>query len=243
MDRKERIHDLRETLIATLQGWQADMWSSMPGIVQSVDLVKQTCVVQIAIQMAVQDITTGTTQLQSVSPLLDCPLFFPHGGNMSITFPVAAGDECLVVFASRCIDGWWQNGGVQPQAIFRMHDLSDGFAFVGFRSNGNVVGSISATKLQIRSADGDNVIEVDPTGAQINVRAGTLVTVAAPAIILQGTTTIQGSLSVTAGVEIGVGLAVGTDITTGTLEVGGRPFASHIHSGVTTGIHDSGPPV
>lgn len=230
MDRKERIVDLRETLIATLQGWQADMWSSMPGIIQSVDFEKQTCVVQIAITMTVQDIETGATTQQKISPLLDCPMFFPHGGSMSITFPVAAGDECLVCFASRCIDGWWQNGGVQPQALFRMHDLSDGFAFIGFRSNSKVVSGISSTNLQIRSADGNTKIDVSPTGH---------ITVKSVGITLDGNVEITGSLIVDGGVVAENGLAV----TAGPLTVGSRSFDLHVHTGVTTGTHNSGPPL
>lgn len=237
MDRKERIKDLSQTLIAALQGWQADMWSAMPGIIQSVDLVKQSCVVQVAIQMSVQDLETGESSLQSISPLLDAPLFFPHGGAMSITFPVAAGDECLVVFASRCIDGWWQSGGVQPQALFRMHDLSDGFVFAGFRSNNNVISGISSTKLQIRSADGTNVIEVDPVGGQVNVMSVNSVNVTAPGIDLNGNVTISGSLVVDGGTVLQDGLAVAGLTTTDTLSVGGHPFAAHIHTGGTISGH------
>ena len=33
-------------------------------------------------------------------------MVFPGGGGFALTFPVAAGDECLVVFASRCIDDY-----------------------------------------------------------------------------------------------------------------------------------------
>ena len=61
-------------------------------------------------------------------------MVFPGGGGWSITFPVSKGDEALVVFASRCIDDWWQSGGVGIQPDLRMHDLSDGFAIIGPRS-------------------------------------------------------------------------------------------------------------
>jgi len=242
MDRKERIRDLSQTLIAALQGWQADMWSAMPGIIQSVDLEKQSCVVQVAIQMSVQDLETGQSNLQSISPLLDCPLFFPHGGNMSITFPVVAGDECLVVFASRCIDGWWQSGGVQPQSLFRMHDLSDGFVFPGFRSNGKVISGISATKLQIRSADGTNVIEVDPTGGNINLTATARISLTAPEIDFNGNTITSGSAIVDGPLTASDGAAVTGLTSTDTLTVGGHPYTAHIHTGGTLTGGLTGPP-
>ncbi|MFW8450019.1 Gp138 family membrane-puncturing spike protein, partial [Klebsiella pneumoniae] len=59
--------------------------------------------------------------------LVDVPVVFPRGGGCTLTFPVKPGDECLVIFADRCIDFWWQSGGIQEPVDERMHDLSDAF--------------------------------------------------------------------------------------------------------------------
>ena len=76
--------------------------------------------------------------------LMDVPVFFPFG----YTFDVSEGDECLVVFADSCIDGWFQNGGVSSPQVARKHDLSDGFAFVGFSSKKNMSEAVNlSTKL------------------------------------------------------------------------------------------------
>lgn len=234
MDPKERLSgDLTQTLIAMLQGWQADLWTALPGIIQSVNFAEQTCVVQISIQMSVRDIETGVTGWQSISPLLDCPLFFPHGGSMSITFPVAEGDECLVVFASRCIDGWFESAAVQPQALFRMHDLSDGFVFAGFRSKPKVIAGISSTKLQIRSADGTNVIEVDPTAGKITLTAVDEIVLDAPTITAVGQLVSQG----------GIAAEDGINLSGGVLMINGHLYTLHSHSGVTSGGGTSGPVV
>lgn len=243
MDPKERLRDLRETLLATLQGWQADMWTAMPGIIQSVDFEKQSCVVQISVQVSVRDITTGESSWQSISPLLDCPLFFPHGGKYTITFPVTKGDECLVVFASRCIDGWWGNGQVQPQALFRMHDLSDGFVFAGFRSTPSVIPSISSTKLQIRTIDSSEIVELDAHEKQVNIIAGVQVNVTAPDIELNGNVTVTGALLVETGLTAEGGATVTGGTITDTLTVGGHPFNTHIHTGGTLSGGHTGPPV
>ena len=74
--------------------------------------------------------------------LLDVPVFFP--GNY--TFPVTAGDECLVIFADTCIDGWFQNSGINVPMSARRHDLSDGFALVGFFSAKKATGGINLTE-------------------------------------------------------------------------------------------------
>jgi len=48
---------------------------------------------------------------------------------------VNPGDACLVIFADRDIDAWLEGGNEKPSG--RMHSLSDGFAFVGFKTRHN----------------------------------------------------------------------------------------------------------
>ena len=64
--------------------------------------------------------------------LLDVPVFF--WGNF--TFTPQKGDGCLVICADRSIDSWMQSGGISTPMAARVHSLSDGFAFVGFRQTG-----------------------------------------------------------------------------------------------------------
>lgn len=156
-------------MLDMLDGRQAKTWTAGPGIIQSFDPVAITCAVQMATQMKVfkQD---GTWSWVSLPLLTDVPVCFPGGGGFTLTFPVAAGDEALIVFAQRCIDAWWQNGGVQPQAEFRMHDLSDGFALPGVRSQPRVIPSVSTNSVQLRSDDGLAYVEL-AGGHVCNVRA------------------------------------------------------------------------
>ena len=63
--------------------------------------------------------------------LSDVPVFMP------VPFEVNAGDACLVIFADRDIDAWFESGEAEVPPSGRMHSLSDGFAFVGFRTRGN----------------------------------------------------------------------------------------------------------
>jgi hypothetical protein len=85
---------------------------------------------------------------------VDVPVIFPRGGGCTLTFPVKAGDECLLIFADRCIDFWWQNGGVQKPVDLRMHDLSDAFAIVGPQSQAHKISGISTSAAQLRTDDG-----------------------------------------------------------------------------------------
>ena len=135
MDRRERLegYGLSEAVLAAMSSHQAGMWTALPGIVQSVNLTAMTVEVEPTVQ-ALLTAADGTETWTNIPVLPDVPICFPGGGGFTLTFPVAVGDECLVVFSSRCIDAWWQSGGVQPQAELRMHDLSDAFAIIGPRS-------------------------------------------------------------------------------------------------------------
>ena len=134
MDRSERYENQHITLLNTIMNERKDVWTALPGVITSFDKSTLTCNVQPTIQAKVTDRSTDTTTWENLPELLDCPVFYPSGGGFTLTFPIKEGDECLVVFSSRCIDSWWDQGGVQPQGIMRMHDLSDGIVFCGIRS-------------------------------------------------------------------------------------------------------------
>jgi hypothetical protein len=164
----ERTNDPQEALRLALEGHQAQIWTALPGIIQSFDASAITCVVQPAIKAQVRA-PDGSTQWVALPLLLDCPVVFPRGGGCTLTFPIAQGDECLVVFASRCIDAWWTAGGVQAQSEFRMHDLSDGFALPGPFSQATKISGISTTAAQLRSNDGEAYLQLNPSTHEIDI--------------------------------------------------------------------------
>ena len=81
---------------------------ALPGKIVSFDAESQTAVIQPAVKRRAE---------QRDVPL---PLLNP-------------GDACLVIFADCDIDAWFESGEAEMPASNRMHSLSDGFAFVGFR--------------------------------------------------------------------------------------------------------------
>src|SRR6185312_4825399 len=184
MDPKERYNDSEEALRTAVEGLLAKTWTAMPGIVQSFDRVKMTCEVQPAI-LGQQRAEDGSIQNVQIPLLLDVPIVFPSAGGYSLTFPVQQGDEVVVVFADRCIDGWWQSGGVQAQAELRMHDLSDGFAIAGIRSQPRVLsGGVSTNSCQLRTDDGTAFIDLSPgriklVATNINIEASSRATIGA----------------------------------------------------------------
>ena len=180
MDDRERIDDFEESLRMAQEGQQSRIWTSLPGIVQAVDLVKQTVSVQLAVQGKTVD-ENGAVAWAPLPILEDVPIVWPRAGGFVITFPVKQKDECLVTFASRCIDSWWQSGSVGVPAEQRMHDLSDGFATFGPTSQAKKISGVSDANIQIRNEAGDTYIEITPGGG-VNIKSTAATTFSAPVV-------------------------------------------------------------
>lgn len=211
MDRAERVDNPCEAARAGLDGKQAEIWTALPGIIEAFDAARQTCSVQPCIKGKVEA-ENGAVSSVALPLLVDIPVLFPSGGGMAFTFPIQAGDECLVVFASRCIDAWWQSGGVQEPLTARMHDLSDGFAIVGPRSQVRKLQGVSTTEAQVRSEDGLLCMSFDPATHKI-------------------TMTVPGGLHVTGAIT-----------ATGDITGAGTSLHSHVHGNVEPGGGTSGGP-
>ena len=118
-DRAFLSNDEREAL---KQEFFASLHCALPGKVVSFDSVKQTAEIQPAVKM-------GSL---SFPVLADVSVFMP------VPFEVRPGDACLVVFADIDIDAWFDTGEASVPRSARRHSLSDGFAFVGWRTSPNL---------------------------------------------------------------------------------------------------------
>lgn len=222
----------------------AQLWTSLPGIIQSFDPVAQTCTIVPAVQGAV--ITpSGEVQLVDLPVLVDCPVLWPNGGGFTLTFPIEPGDEGLIMFASRCIDSWWESGSSTPvpPAEIRFHDLSDGFVMVGPRSLPKAISGVSTTSTQLRKDDGTAYVEISDNG-DIKLKSPTLVTIDSPQTICTGTLTVEGLLTYQDGMTgAGGGDITGTvTVTSGDVVADSKSLKTHTHGGVTTGGGNTGAP-
>lgn len=157
-----------------IQGRKNDIKSEINciaiGTVQSFDSNDQTVNVQINY---VRVLTGGTAtdapnnddttrKLVPYPILVKCPLMMLSGGQAVITFPVAQGDSCIILFNDRDMDTWWNSGIVgNPPNSARLHDLSDGIVIVGIRNLTNAIqGYFNGFKIGYGNAS----ITIDPSG-------------------------------------------------------------------------------
>lgn len=199
-----------------------------PAKITSIDYEKQTLNAQITIREKING------QLFGIPELLDVPFFVLGGGDYSLTFPIKKDDECLIVFADSCIDAWWQNGGMQNPIDPRRHDLSDGFALVGFKSQKNKLNNYSDESFQIRRGEevpieikddsiiiqkGENEIKIEDDNIIISVEEETKIKIDKDGTILVKANEIK---------------------LDGTVKINNKDFMSHVHSGGNQGANTGG---
>jgi hypothetical protein len=187
-----------------LDGWQADIWTALPGIYQGAG-IDGTANVQPSVKGWVWD-AKGKASPTQYPLCVNCPILWPGGGGFQLTFPLTAGTtEGLLIFAARSIDAWWKHGGVQPQVDFRKHNLSDGFFLPSPCGRATAASSVSSDSAQLRSTDGNTYVELS---------GGNIVNIVAPGgVNITADVTITGKLTTTSDAKITGKLEVDDTLT------------------------------
>jgi hypothetical protein len=192
----------------------------------------QTVNVQIEISELVR--LPDGPQWTAIPPIYNVPIILPRAGGFSLTLPLKAGDEGLLVFCDSCIDLWWQQGGVQPPAGAplkqpqferRRHDLSDCGFIPGPWNQTRVLSNYSTDSAQLRSDDGTVIVDVAEAG----------ITLTAPKVTIN----TSGDIDLTASGNVnisGTNVSIASDTT-----IDGKTFLTHTHTGVQSGGSDTGP--
>lgn len=153
---------------------------------------------------------------------VDVPPITLQGGTSYIKMPYSVGDYCLLFFAERCFDRWYEGDDNALPAEYRMHDYSDGFALVGVNNRAGAIDVPGVIQLI-----GDLFAQGNHTH--------------------EGNVTQTGDYTITGNVTINGNLTVNGDIgCTGTLTVaaasiGGIPFGTHVHVENDNGGPTDGP--
>jgi hypothetical protein len=123
---------------------------ALPGVITEYDA--STC--QATVQPSIQDsaYTEYGVFAERIPAIPHVPVLFVGGGGSRLTFPVAVGDSCLVVFASSSLEKWLALGGEVYPDDDRHHDLTDAIAIVGLSDFAHVA-SASATAAVLEGND------------------------------------------------------------------------------------------
>lgn len=154
------------------------------GNITAFDATKKTAQIQILFKRQFPDGTTASYPI-----LLDCPVFTLQGGGAYLQMPIAAGDQCIVLFSDRSLDEWYQNGAEAVPSSPRMHDMSDAIAIVGINALNSAAPATPSNKA-ILSYQG-STYEINSTGIKAIAAGGAELDLQAALVTLKnGTTTL-----------------------------------------------------
>lgn len=144
----------------------------IPGVIDHFYPATQTARVIPAIQTRMVD-HNGKQTLVDMPAILTVPVCFPFGisAGYALTIPITKGDPCILVFSQRCIDNWYENGGIQPPettgVLSRHHDMNDAFAFVCAPPKPDALLDWLMDGMEIRNKDRKRRVTVSDNGIEI----------------------------------------------------------------------------
>lgn len=185
--------------------------TAIPGHVLAFNPSKQLA----QVQAGVEKLDVNGTSI-TPPPIVMVPVCFP-GGQYSLEYEIAKGDEGLIIFSQRCIEAWIDQGGVSPQKYRRFHDFNDALFLPGFRSQKNKMQSFENNGIRLR----------DPAGAgYIWLKNDGTAEIAATMLNIIGNVTVAGNTAIT-GALTNNGTNVGN---------------THVHGGVQAGSSNTSTP-
>lgn len=222
---RNREPSLTEVLDTASTSLSADIKCHLPARVVSFD-GKHT----VSVEVMINQVVDGK---QLPYPILaDVPVGFMRAGGFVFTVPISAGDEGMLAFQDRCIDGWFTTGKMSAPVDFRLHDISDATFYPGgIVSQPNALGEVFGSGLSMQTDDGSTFIRV--MNGKIHIKGD---------ILHEGNSEQQGN-SVQKGQHNQQGSwnqTEGEATSTGTITAakgvfGGIDVQTHTHGGVETG--------
>lgn len=107
----------------------------------------------------------GKAEKLTVFP--DVMAFWFGGGSSYETWPVAAGDYCLLIIQERCIDRWADGTDFAEPPEARMHDYSDSIALCGLKNLSqavDMIGRIKRVGNMLHEGDLEHIGNTEQTG-------------------------------------------------------------------------------
>lgn len=148
-----------------------DVKTKTIGTIMSFDPDSQMATVKLATNGTNSTLDTNYFNQEGLT-LIDVPVEFPRCGAFVMTFPVNAGDDCIVEFYESGIDHWLYenrraynvvNGRSEPAAR-RRYSRKDASCRVAIDNLANPIGGFNTSGLEIRHRNGNQKMIFHPDG-------------------------------------------------------------------------------
>lgn len=160
-----RVPTISELLREAIANEKADIHTALPGKVVAYYHEDQTADVQPAVR-AQQHEGKGDPETLPILPRV--PVGFPRGGGYFVAFPLAPGDQVILVFSEAATGQYQASGEVSDPLDLRRHSVGYAWAIPAGAPDPSKLADAPST------ADGKLVVGKDGNDAQIVVSAGTV---------------------------------------------------------------------
>jgi hypothetical protein len=118
-----------EIIRRALESRISDVWTCLPGRVESYDSATQTADVLPTVRRPVPQADEEEPPIHEDLPVLpNVPVLFPRGGGYAITWPLQPGDHVLLVIATLSPQAWRTSGQPSDPGDLRLHHLGSAMA-------------------------------------------------------------------------------------------------------------------
>ena len=127
MNRDTDYANMAQSIRFAIRQSLKDLYTCMPGIVESYDAETRLAVVKGALNI----VTTKEEEIEREA-IHNVPVMFPSGGGFAMTFPLEQGDPVLLVYSQRGLANWKKTFGVAAPDVFGFLSEKDAIAIPGF---------------------------------------------------------------------------------------------------------------
>lgn len=128
---------LAEALSVVLDAHRNDMFTMLPCQIVSFNAAKRLATCQPLVLRGYFG-ETGDRAVEQLPVIPNVPVIFEGSGGARMKYPIKAGHECGVWFASCSLDRWLAVGGIVDPEDDRKHSINDAVCIPGLQSFKNV---------------------------------------------------------------------------------------------------------
>lgn len=154
--------EMEDLILEAIAADRADIYTAIPGKVESYDADSGLCDVRPQISQIIDD-EREQKQTEALPLLRAVPVEFPGAGNVSIEFPIETGTTGVIEFCVNNIGEWINQGSLVDPGDRRLHGLSGAVFRPGLRHSRNQSGvgstdalTLSGPKVRLGSKDASN---------------------------------------------------------------------------------------
>lgn len=178
----------------------SEIHTAVPAVITAFDAAKGIATVQPKAKFKKPN--GETMDYPSVSGV---PVVFPQSANVTIAFPIKAGDNCLLVFGEKPLDYWLYGKETDTELSF---DLSNAIAIPSLSTTGNAAMQMACDEDAAVVQAGDTILKVK-----------------SDAVYIKGDLKIEGKITATDDVLANESISLAKHIHTG--DSGGSTSAPH----------------